>query len=312
MKKFFIVLFIVALIITVFFYQRYKELPNYFPSYELEKVSHRPLPVHKNLQNNQKEAKHDFMSDLHKLSLEISRAICKQEGKELLEVTEISIKNIPIGTSVPAQQDSETILSASEAIKWLQKIANSKCSSFRKNNSETLYKFALDENNYKLFFNEYNRMLEDSRGFAPYRLIKKSLKALDEASPQDAKSLQDTILFSLNTYINDSSAFVDISGALMAIKDTREKGVISYPTIAQIDELQRELKITAEEYATNARQLIRKYFAADVDFMKITNDEIVNSYGYEGTKEYLEFSRKEYEMVQQLVRKLNALMEQNF
>ena len=306
MKKFFIVLFIILIFTAVFLYQKYKEPSNNSPSYQLEKVGTNPSPAHKNLPDNQKVVKHDFSNGLHKLSLEISRAICKQEGKDLLDMTEPSIKNMPIGTTIPAKQDSEIILTASEAIKWLQKIANSKCSSFRKNSAEELfYKFALDENNYKSFFNEYNRVLEDTRGFAPYRLIKKSLKALDEASPQDAKSLQDTILFSLNTYINDSSMFVDIAGALMALKDVREKGLISYPTIAQIDELQTELKITAEKNATNARQFFKKYPSS-------AEEDMAKSYGYEGTKEYLDFARKEYEIIQRLAFKLNGLMEQNF
>jgi len=251
--------------------------------------------------------------NIDKFADEIGQEICRQERRALWALTDPPKEDVKLFVPIPIDIEAGPVLSASQATEWLKKTANSKCSSFKKNNAERLFfEFKLDENNYKLFYREYDRVLSEYRGLADYKLLRKALKALDGATPEEGKALRNAILYAANTYINDSSNFVDVSGAVMALRSIKEKGLISYPSIEQIEAFDHELEKQIQEHLKNSQERIKKYFPPDTDFMNMKEGEMEDLLGYEGIKAELELARREYENVKQMSKKLRDFLGRNF
>lgn len=246
---------------------------------------------------------------LSEVAHEMSREICRQERELLWQITEPPLPpNTPPGTVIPL--GSETILTASQAMDWLKRTNISSCFAFRKNNAERLFhNFVIDEKNYRSFYQEFNRVLQESRGFAPYTLIKKAIGALDGATNKEAKLLRERILSSLETYINDASAPVDLMGAFLAVKDASDKGIINSQIKEQIDVLQNEFTEAGKSQIAKHQQHIHKYLPSDPQKLaSFSTNEIADFYGYEGTKLSLDLEREDYDMTRGYARRLHDLV----
>jgi len=267
--------------------------------------------LYNNLAEHNTASQHSIDEGLDKFAHEISREICERERRALWELTDPP-KDLKPGTLIPIDSDFGPTLSALQAIEWLKKTATSKCSSFKKTNAERLFEFKLDENNYKLFYAEPNRIGEERRGFVDYKLIRKALNALAEASPEEAKALRDAILYSVHTQINDSLYFVDLMGAARSLRIVQEKGQILYPSTEQMDTFDREISELVQDNIKNHQAVIRKYYPSDIDFSKMNEEEMAASTGYKGIKAGFELDRKEYENVQKMAHKLREFLGRNF
>lgn len=253
--------------------------------------------------------KTNSLAGLDRFAFEFSREICKQEQIALSAVVDTS--GLKPGEAVLV--DSESKLTPSQAIQWLKKTANSKCSSFRKNNAMVFFNnLSIDKNNYKSAYSDYEQMLAEHRGLTPYKLIRESLDALSRANKAESKLLKDAIVFSVASSIKDASSDVDIMGAMYALRDVREGGIIVHPTKDEIDKLLDEYKLISEEHIVKSRQINKKYFPPGTDFSNITSEQIVNMLGEEGVKADLELRRREYEVVRKYAEKLDEMMKRNF
>lgn len=260
--------------------------------------------------SNDFNPKESSMPALDRFALEMSRAICKQEQADLSATIDHSIEGLKPGDAVPI--DSEAKLTPSQAIQWLRKTANSKCSSFRQSNAELFFKhLSVNKDNYKSAYGDYELLLQEYRGLTPYKLIKESLDALDRANEDEAKLLKDAIVFSLTTYINDASSDVDITGAMWALKAVREKGLLDYPAIGQIEQLLDDYKKISDEHILTSQRFNKKYLT-EIDFSKVTSEQIAYALGEEGVKEDLRIRREEYEDVRQYGKKLLDILKKTF
>lgn len=243
---------------------------------------------------------------LDKLAFEISRKICNEEIAALSNMLEPDVKGVKPGTTIPF--DLEIKLPPSQAIEWLKKTSNSKCSSFRKDNAERLFvDFKIDNTNYKTYLNEFNNVLGEYKGFGPYRLITNSLRALEGASPAETESLREAILFSLTTYVNDSSSLIDVNNSLLATEVALEKGLINEPNQVEINMLKEEVKNLFDSSIKETRQLLRTYSPPNMD-PNLSIDEMAEILGYDYMKAEQNLQKKEYEKVRQLSGKLLRLL----
>lgn len=246
------------------------------------------------------------------VAFELSKKICKQEREELWELFKSPTK-LPEDGQVPEGgillEESKIILEPSQALALLKKVSNSKCSSLRKRNAEKLLHLHLDENNYRDFWDAFNLMLAEY-GLSSDKLIKKSLIALDNASPDEAQALRDAILQSLKMAINDSSDLVHLAGIVYLLKPLQEHDLIVGIENHQIDALQQEFNEAFKEQMARSKQIIQKYLPPDSKVrMAQSEKDMIDSYGYEGTRAELENQRKNYEIVRGLAKKLNDLIK---
>lgn len=296
-KSLLITLSIIVMLICLLFYQNYKQQAvNNTYSNDAPKAN-----GNENENNNRSNQavndknvdKRKLINGIDKFAQTISRQICEHEQKVLLDATDA--------------QNSGKKLSAAQLTEMLKKSSNSKCSSFRKSNAEWLFsKFELDKNNYKSFFNEFELVLKEYRGLAPYKLISASIKELDHAALNEIGPLKEAIIFSVKNQINDSSAIVDLAGSMATLKEVRDRDLILHPTVAQIQAIQEEFNQWTQGH-------IRKSQAAHKPLPPgLSVDELADFLGYEGAKTELQLMREEYETVLQFGNRLNDLLGKNF
>lgn len=273
-----------------------------------EENHNNPAPIPRD--QRESKAHDDYVFD--KLAFELSKKICKQEREELWELFKSPTK-LPEDGQIPEGgillEESKITLEPSKALALLKKVSNSKCSSLRKGNAQKLIHLKLDENNYRDFWDAFNLVLAEY-GLATDALIKKSIIALNKASPDEAKALRDAILQSLKIVINDSSDFVHLIGVINSLKLLKERDLIGGMRGYQIDALQKEFAIAFEESIARARLINQKYLPSDLKLrMAQSEKEMVDSYGYEGTRAMLEDQARVFETVQVFVKKLNDLIK---
>ena len=240
---------------------------------------------------NNSGLEHFFLQGLRKLDFDISRDICMQEQKLLVQTLE--------------PQDSKHRLSVNELISLLKKTANSKCSSFRKNNAQELFfRFKLDESNYKSFLKHFDLLLGDYQGTLPLKLMRASIQELKQAKPEEIKPLREAIIYSLSTTINDSSAFIDVGVSVAMLKELHQEGLISGLTLTEIDAFGKEFKEEMQRQIT-----VNNSSRKNHDYPLGKMDEYLN---YEDAKIELKLMQDEYQAVEQFREKLIGLMERSF
>lgn len=240
---------------------------------------------------NQDNSKNLLEHGLNRFAFDMSRELCNQEQISLEEILD--------------SQDSKRKPNTAELVNLLKKTANSKCSSFRRNNAQQLFfKFKLDENNYKQFLNDFSLVLGDYQGTIPLKLMRASIRALEHAKPEEVKPLRDAIIFSLNTTINDSSAFIDVGVSVAILKELSEKALISGPRLDEINALQDEFKKTMQE------QIKRNVQSRKNDDYPV--NKMADYLNYEDAKTELRLIREEYETVEQFRNRLIGFMERSF
>lgn len=254
------------------------------------------------------------LAAIDKFAEEISREICKQERTELWQLTDPPKEDIKLNVPMPIDANFGPNLSPGEAIAWLKRSATSKCSSFKKSIAEQYYSKIglLNKDNYKTFYQEFNRIHQERRGFADYKLIRKSLQALEAASPTESKLLRDAILYAVNTQINDSSNIIDLLNASKALRMINEKGLISYPTNKQIDDFDEEISKIMQDNIQKGQRHNKEFFPSSVDFSKITEEEMLTNLGHRGVKDMIDIDREEYEVTIKMARRLQEFLGRNF
>lgn len=305
--KYFFIAFILVLATFVFFN---KKVGNNAPPLNTRAAQKENEMVNDISDKPAHGSKNTIWNGIDTFALEISREICKQEQVALSAIIDPPLNKVKGKDGVPT--NSEITLSPSQATDWLKKTANSKCSSFRKDNAGRFFDtLVLNDKNYKQIYLEFGRILEGSQGLTPFKLLQKSLHALNNASNQEAKYLKDAILFSLSTYIKDAAANIDIIGAIFALKNAHESGLLSFP-IAHLDQLQSEYESINKKSINDRQQLIRKYFPRDTNLLHSTPEQMADILGYEGIKAELEYEKIDYETVQKYAQKLSELLVKNF
>lgn len=248
---------------------------------------------------------------INTLMEEMSRELCKQEQAAISEIVwpdKNTLNSLKPGDAVP---ESAVALSPTQAIKILKRIATSKCSSFRRDHAERFFAdFTLTPENYREFYSHLSVL--QSSGYDNYKIIKKSLESLDHATEEEAKDLRQMILYTLKISIKGSYNFLDVLSAVASLREIREKGLISHPTTQQIELFQEHVVTISNSAIKESQQWLKKYFPHDTDFLKLTEEDMFNTYNYQNTKEQLEKERKDLSTVKNLAQQLNAIVEGNF
>lgn len=253
------------------------------------------------------------LAAINKFAEEVSREICKQERTALSELTDPPKEDIKLNVPIPLDTDYGPKLNPLEAIAWLKKSAMSKCLSFKKNIADHFYaKIELfNEDNYRIFYQEFNRIHEERRGFADYKLIRKSLQALEGATQEEIKPLRDAILYAVNTQIEDSSNTIDLLSASKTLRIMIDKGLISYPSNRQIDDFDEELSKIMQDNIQKTQQHIKEFYPSNVDFSKISEEETITNLGYRGIKDMIDQDKEEYEVTIRMARRLQEFLGGN-
>lgn len=242
-------------------------------------------------EKNTASSEHFFLQGLSKFAFDISRELCVQEQNLLIQTLE--------------SPDSKHRPRANELISLLKKTANSKCSSFRRNNAQELFfKFKLDESNYKSFLKNFSLVLGDYQGMLPLKLMRASMQELEQAKPEEIKPLREAIIYSLSTTINDSSAFIDVGVSVAMLKELSEKGLISGPTLSEIDTFMEEFK--------EAMQRQRKINNESRKNHDYPVDKMVDYLDFDDAKIELKLIQDEYQTVELFRNRLIGFMERSF
>ena len=96
------------------------------------------------------------------------------------------------------------------------------------------------------------------------------------------------------------------------LRAIRDKGLISYPSNKQIDEFNEELSKILQDKNQKGQRHIKEFFPSNVNFSKITDEEMKTYLGYRGVKDMIEQDRKEYEVTVKMAHRLQEFLGRNF
>lgn len=311
----YIILIVLVLLLTVIFVDRNTSKEELVSSSEKKSTTSNNQGYLLSIEDDEtvkKQAK-TGTHHLEQFAFEMSYEICQQEQKALFDMVEPKYENLNIGDTIPLDKDFGPELKPEQAIAWLKKTSQSKCSSFSKDNAQRLFfDFELNEKNLAEFYRQFNIVLSEYRGFSPYRLIRKALNAYSQANSKEAPLIRDAILFSVATNINDASKPLDLNNALHSLRVIKEKGLIAHVSDTEIMALEKRINQFAENNARQGKELIDKYYPKDFDFINMTGDDIIKFYGLPGTKELINLHQNEYNQTREFVDQLKSLLEPGF
>ncbi len=248
---------------------------------------------------NQNLAQQKPSHAMDSLSQEISRKICEAEQKKLRTIFE----------------SEEVSITATKLADLLQKFSSSQCSSFGKLNAEHLLLHTkIDDNNFKTFFSDFNRVLAGYTNSSYEMLFQEAINKLEGASANEARELQKVLISSLRTSVKDASSFTDLGPTTFrTLLSLRDKGFVSPEKQEQISKLYGEFDALFKQYLQNSKAARAQLPKIPPEKLRTASfEEMTELLGFEGVRVEQQMAKEEYESVEQSRHKVLDLLGADF
>ena len=248
---------------------------------------------------NQNLAEEKPSPGMDSLSQEISRKICEAEQKKLQTIFE----------------SEEASITAIKLAELLKKFSTSQCSSFGKVNAENLLlNTKIDENNFKTFFGDYNRLLEGYTNNSYDMLFQAAINKLESASANESRDLQKVLVSSLRTSVVDASSFSDLGpSTFRALMSLRDKGLVSPDKHQEITKLYGEFDALFKQYLQNRKAARAELPKIPPEKLRTASlEEMTELLGFEGVRVEHQSAKEEYETVERFRHKILDVLGPDF